>query len=210
MRRARNALQVGLLLLSGLMPGCPPAPCTAVELAVDNGTPHQTALSGPSSLTVGAPRQTYTVTITTAGDVPAPSSQPVFVLLKEDPHGGNVTGGLFSWAKVTFPAGAISTVVQFQLFCPGNSVVGGDEVTFPCNAAAGGACDASSTTSSGPCSCVGIDGTTPNDPDSRLGGRDVIGQPLSAQIHAELATVDSCGVHPFGNSQSISVNCISP
>jgi hypothetical protein len=49
---------------------------------------------------------------------------------------------------------------------------------------------------------------TPNQPNSNLGGTDIGGQSLSAQVHAEVATIGPDGTPTMtGKSASMAVNC---
>jgi len=93
---------------------------------------------------------------------------PLIVTLNEEPTGSN-TGGLFSWASVPIPAGAANTSqtasTPLVLRCNGKSIEGNAK--------------------------VGPDGKTPNNPDSGLGTRDLLGNLQPAHVHASIAGANS-------------------
>jgi hypothetical protein len=146
--------------------------------------------TNPVSIPVDNSASNHTVQFTVVVIADNPNSIPVkqFVQLHEEPGGVNLSGGTFSWDTVEFQPGRSAKTIQFHVFCPGNSVVGADQVQFGCSPAPNCLCSGEIPCPVGtPCSCFQPDGT-PNDPNSNLGGTATLGYPLPAEIHAEVAS----------------------
>lgn len=188
---------LGLLaLLETLAAGtCGPVPQPAVELT-------KIDLSGPQDLTVGAPKQPYTVNFSFKLNNGNQLGIPIVSLVEE--ANGISTGGVFSWQNIVLAEGQLSGSVTFHLACPGNSVVGLDGPPFYPN------CQVARPPGQGcalnePCSCFRSDNTTFNDPNSQLGGRDAFGNRLGALIHADVVGVP--GGPSLGHSSTLQVLC---
>jgi hypothetical protein len=160
----------------------------------------------------------YTATINGSNSCPNPI--PLWVKLVSEQNGIH-GGGILSWSEVSFPVHGRTLPVTFHLYCGNGSVVGADQLSNP--ACLG--CQCSSPPGSGaalncamfiggpPCSCLApfdvgsLSGTSfpLNNPDSQLGGTDVLGHPLAAPVHVEVSLGPNL---PFvTRSTTMSINC---
>ncbi|HEY9153556.1 MAG TPA: hypothetical protein VIM69_00410 [Opitutaceae bacterium] len=143
----------------------------------------------------------YTVTFSIQ---PPASMVTATVSLIEEATGTN-TGGVFSWSDFTFQPGQTSASVTLHLGCDTAGVFGGDGPPFyPL-------CDNSShvCTNRTPCSCRQQDAVTVNDPQSHLGGHDLLGD-HPAKVHAEIIVSPGNNNSPgpvLGSSNTLQIMC---
>ena len=138
----------------------------------------------------------------------ATTSTVFLVTLVEEPQGLN-TGGTFGWQRVAGLTSPDIGAVSFDLTCVNGSVVGDDPpgTTDPLagcpQPVAATHCAATGLVGGlpqGPCSCVGWDGQSGNNPNSNLN---------DAHIHAQISAPAQPGI-PSTITNTILVQCVSP
>ena len=136
-------------------------------------------LTGPPGLPVGAPGELYDLDIRFNWPDPQsgfPRLVSTVVELRSNMSGVN-GGGIFEWQAVDILTSTSQQHVSFTLHCPGNSVAGFADVA--------------------------PDGS-PNNPDSGLGGTDILGNPLAAPVFAVVRFPDGSAA----TSNVLGVRCV--
>lgn len=166
---------VGALLLGGCpAPSLLPFSTSSVTLSAPGGVQNDV-------IVVNQTAHTYAINFTGFWNRTTSTYTPLTVRLVSEEQFPR-PGGLLTWRTYSVPPGGPATVfgtgsATLQLYCPGDSVVGGP--TADC------ARPPSACPPSGPCSCQKPDGSQ-NDPNSNLGGRDAIGNVMWMHLHAEV------------------------